>query len=62
MSLDSAIDLVLYAFKYARQGDMFVKKSPACTIGDLALVIKELFKAKNEIKIKINNAKILMSS
>ena len=51
MSLDSAVDLVLYAFKHARQGDMFVKKSPACTIGDLVFAIKELFKAKNEIKI-----------
>lgn len=51
MSLDSAVDLVLYAFKYAQQGDMFVKKAPACTIGDLVLAIKELFNAKNEIKI-----------
>ncbi|MBU4349455.1 polysaccharide biosynthesis protein, partial [bacterium] len=51
MSLDSAVDLVLYAFKHAQQGDMFVKKAPACTIGDLALAIKELFNAKNEIKI-----------
>lgn len=51
MSLDSAVDLVLYAFKHAQQGDMFVKKSPACTMGDLAFAIKELFGAKNEIKI-----------
>jgi UDP-N-acetylglucosamine 4,6-dehydratase/5-epimerase len=51
MSLDSAVDLVLYAFKHTQQGDMFVKKSPACTMGDLAFAIKELFKAKNEIKI-----------
>ena len=51
MSMDGAIDLVLYAFKHARQGDMLVKKAPACTIGDLALTIKELFNAKNEIKI-----------
>ena len=51
MSLDSAVELVLYAFKHAQQGDMFVKKSPACTMGDLAFAIKELFKAKNEIKI-----------
>lgn len=51
MSLNSAVDLVLYAFKHAQQGDMFVKKSPACTIGDLAFAIKELFNAKNEIKI-----------
>ena len=50
MSMDSAIDLVLYAFKHARQGDMFVKKASACTIGDLVLAIKELFNAKNEIK------------
>ena len=51
MSMDGAIDLVLYAFKHAQQGDMFVKKAPACTIGDLALTLKELFNAKNEIKI-----------
>jgi UDP-glucose 4-epimerase len=51
MSLDSAVDLVLYAFKHAQQGDIFVKKAPACTIGDLALALKELFKVKNEIKI-----------
>jgi UDP-N-acetylglucosamine 4,6-dehydratase len=51
MSMDGAIDLVLYAFKHARQGDIFVKKAPACTIGDLALALKELFNAKNEIKI-----------
>jgi len=51
MSMEGAIDLVLYAFKYARQGDIFVKKASACTVGDLALSIKELFNAKNEIKI-----------
>jgi len=51
MSMDGAIDLVLYAFKHARQGDMLVKKALACTVGDLALAIKELFNAKNEIKI-----------
>jgi len=51
MSMDGAIDLVLYAFKHARQGDIFVKKAPACTIGDLAIALKELFNAKNEIKI-----------
>jgi len=51
MSMDSAIDLVIYAFKHAKQGNMFVKKAPACTIGDLALAINELFNVKNEIKI-----------
>ena len=51
MSMYGAIDLVLYAFKHARQGDIFVKKAPACTIGDLAFALKELFDAKNKIKI-----------
>ena len=51
MSLDSAIDLVLYAFKHSRQGDILIKKSPACTMNDLALATKEIFKAENEIKI-----------
>jgi UDP-glucose 4-epimerase len=51
MTMGGAIDLVLYAFKHARQGDMLVKKASACTVGDLALAIKELFKAKNKIKI-----------
>jgi len=51
MSMDGAIDLVLYAYKHARQGDMLVKKASACTVEDLALAIKELFNAKNKIKI-----------
>tara|TARA_S200000501_G_C20868432_1_gene763151 strand:- start:2607 stop:3617 length:1011 start_codon:yes stop_codon:yes gene_type:complete len=51
MSLDDAIDLVLYAFHNCKQGDIFVQKSPATTINDLALALKEIFQAKNEIKI-----------
>jgi Predicted nucleoside-diphosphate sugar epimerases len=51
MSLDDAIDLVIYAFQHARQGDIFVQKAPASTIGDLAIALKEIFKADNEIKI-----------
>jgi UDP-glucose 4-epimerase len=51
MSLDDALDLVLYAFRNARQGDIFVQKAPASTILDLAIAIKELFNADNEIKI-----------
>ena len=51
MSIDDAVDLVLYAFTHAQQGDTFVQKSPASTIGDLALAIRELFGADNEIKI-----------
>ncbi len=51
MSLDDAVDLVTYAFENCRQGDIFVQKSPASTIGDLALALKEMFNADNEIKI-----------
>ncbi|KFO66762.1 UDP-glucose 4-epimerase [Smithella sp. SCADC] len=51
MSLDDAIDLVIYAFQHARQGDIFVQKAPASTIGDLAIALKKIFKADNEIKI-----------
>lgn len=51
MSLDSAVELVLYAFKNALPGDIFVQKSPSCRIGDLAAAVKEIFKVENEIKI-----------
>jgi UDP-glucose 4-epimerase len=51
MSLDDAVDLVLYAFSNARQGDIFVQKAPASTILDLAIAVKELFNPDNEIKI-----------
>lgn len=50
MSLEEAIDLVIYAFKNAHSGDILIQKAPSCYIGDLAQAIKELFKAKNEIK------------
>ena len=51
MSLDDAVDLVVYAFKNSEQGDIFVQKAPSSTIKDLAIAVKELFGAKNEIKI-----------
>ena len=51
MSLDEAVELVLYAFKNAKQGDTFVQKSPASTINDLAIALKELFKSKNKIEV-----------
>jgi len=51
MSLDDAVDLVWYAFENGKQGDLFVQKSPAATIGILAKAIVELVSAKNEIKI-----------
>lgn len=51
MSLEEAVELVLFAFENAQAGDIMVQKSPASTIGDLALAVKELFGAKNEIKV-----------
>jgi UDP-glucose 4-epimerase len=51
MSIDDAVDLVLYAYTHARQGDTFVQKAPAATVGDLAQAVKELFQADNQIKI-----------
>ena len=51
MSLNDAVDLVLYAFENGNQGDLFVNKAPAATIGDLAIAIKELAKVDNEINI-----------
>jgi UDP-N-acetylglucosamine 4,6-dehydratase len=51
MSLNDAVDLVLFAFENGNQGDLFVNKAPAATIGDLAKAIKELAKVDNEIKI-----------
>lgn len=51
MSLEDAVDLVIYAFNNAHQGDIFVQKAPASTIRDLAIAIKELFCAENQIKV-----------
>ncbi len=51
MSLDEAVDLVLYAFENGEPGDIMVQKSPACYIGDLAIALKELFNVDNEIKV-----------
>jgi UDP-glucose 4-epimerase len=50
MSLEEAVDLVLYAFEHGNAGDILVQKAPACTIGDQAQAVKELFGANNEIK------------
>ena len=51
MSLENAVELVLYAFENGEGGDIFVQKAPACRIGDLAIAVKELFEAKNEVKV-----------
>jgi UDP-N-acetylglucosamine 4,6-dehydratase/5-epimerase len=51
MSLDDSVELVMFAFKNGNPGDIFVQKSPGATIHDLAIALKELFNANNEIKI-----------
>jgi len=51
MSLEEAVELVVFAFEHAQAGDIMVQKSPASTIGDLAQGLLELFDADNEIKI-----------
>lgn len=51
MSLEEAVDLVLFAFQNGNQGDLFVLKAPASTIGDLAQALKELFNVSNPIHI-----------
>jgi len=51
MSLEDAVELVVFAFKNAVPGDIFVQKAPASTIADLAQAVKEIFKAPNEIKV-----------
>jgi UDP-N-acetylglucosamine 4,6-dehydratase len=51
MSLNDSVDLVLHAFENAQQGDLFVQKSPASTLADLALALKEIFQKDNPVKI-----------
>jgi UDP-N-acetylglucosamine 4,6-dehydratase/5-epimerase len=51
LALSDAVDLVEYAFNNARAGDIFVRKAPACTIGDLIKVLKKIFKADNQVKV-----------
>jgi UDP-N-acetylglucosamine 4,6-dehydratase/5-epimerase len=50
MTLDDAVELVLFAFEHGNNGDIFVQKSPACTIEVLAQALLELYKASNPIK------------
>ena len=49
MTLEDAVDLVLYAFEHGNQGDLFIQKAPAATIAVLAQAVKELKNADNEI-------------
>ncbi|MCR4655886.1 MAG: polysaccharide biosynthesis protein [Lachnospiraceae bacterium] len=51
MSLEEAVELVMFAFENAEAGDIMVQKAPACTIEVLAKAVKELFHADNEVKI-----------
>ncbi len=51
MSLEDAVELVLFAFQHGRAGDTFIQKAPAATIGQLARVLQKLFKAKNEVRV-----------
>ncbi len=51
MSLEEAVELVVYAYQHGVQGDIFVQKSPASTVKDLAQALIEMFEAKTEIKI-----------
>lgn len=51
MSLEDSVDLVLYAYEHAQQGDIFVQKAPASTVADLAQALKEVFNKQNEIRI-----------
>ena len=53
MSLEEAVDLVLFAFSNAENGDIMVQKAPACTIEVLAKAVKELFDKENKSEIKV---------
>ena len=53
MSLDEAVDLVLFAFENGVNGDILVQKAPACTIEVLAKAVKELFDKENKTEIKV---------
>ncbi len=51
MSLEDSVDLVLHAFKHGNQGDIFVQKAPASTVGDLAQALKEIFNKNNPVHV-----------
>jgi len=51
MSLDDAVDLVVYAFQHASSGDLFIEKAPAATIGTLAEAVKRVFGARNPLQL-----------
>lgn len=51
LTLDHAVELVLFAFKHGKQGDIFIQKAPAATIETIAKALLELYNSKNSIKI-----------
>jgi len=51
MTLDDAVDLVLYAFEHGYNGDLFVQKAPAATLYVLAEALKQLYKADTDVKV-----------
>lgn len=51
MSLEDSVDLVLHAFEHGRQGDIFVQKAPASTVGDLAQALLDLFQSDTAVRI-----------
>ena len=51
MSLEDSVDLVIHAFQNAKQGDIFIQKSPSSTVADLATAIKQIFNKENPIRI-----------
>ncbi len=53
MSLEEAVDLVLFAFEHGKSGDILVQKAPACTIKTLALATKAIFDPEDKIPVKI---------
>jgi len=50
MTLEDAVDLVLYAFQHGNNGDMFIQKAPAATIGDLAQALIELYQSTSKVR------------
>ena len=51
LALSEAVELVVFAFNHAKQGDLFIKKAPACTIQDLAQAVKNIFKSDVPIDV-----------
>lgn len=51
MNLDEAVDLVLFAFQHAQQGDLFIQKSASSTVDTLASALKQIFKSKSKINV-----------